>query len=209
MIIRTDEPILSWITAISTIILAFATIWLVVVTNRNTRKSNEELVKSNDLLRTDMLARLRPRFAITNPSLVLFNSNPTKVKFDCRPENQGSIPLRNIKIHHYKQNTKPTLIDIVRDETEIKKQEKSWEMTLEPQWKLQDLNAEWELSEREQKELWVIIWSEFEALGNKEETITAIRFIDMNPIGVDTFIYEDIKDARKKLKDFSDGKIGA
>lgn len=126
--------------AIGTFALVLITLFGIMLSDRRTRRSlahledsNKLTQQSNDLLRTDILARYRPVLQVHNLGIEpLEHPEDAFAQYHPNLRNDGNVEIKNIEIYFKSFPKTLEIIDIIKIEEEIKKHQLPYEGSILP-----------------------------------------------------------------------------
>lgn len=186
--IHVSDPNMIWL-VIGTFILAGATIGSMLWTNFNTRRSN-------NLLRTDLLARLRPAFTF-DLAWVNILQNTNEVEFVCKIISSGTVAITDVIIY-YMADSKRITPNMLLTNDKIKETKYQITGTLEPtRWhyfkeKMPPINSD---------DVWVALWFNYEFLDDVKEEAVAVFYqkISSKGTGFEWYNHKNMQKERAKL----------
>lgn len=162
-------------------------------TEKYSKEQIETVTKSNELLMTELRARLRPQleFAKTQASLQGFEGGD-HIRFCGRIRNAGSVPARNIVASSSVTNN-DQLTELVREKSRL-----PFSQTLVGTI-LPGGYFDYYLTKQGPETTYLVIWFEYTFLGNeKEEALVWINLIPgSEELNHRWFTHEDIKEVQK------------
>ena len=179
--------------------LVSVTALLVYVTWRKMSESNRQTKESNEMMKIELKSRLKPVFHVVNFSPEPQNeANPQTMIYRPQLQNKGPIPARNIHIYYSQKAGLITLVEIIRNEREIKKRRYDHRGILQENYFIKEFETE---LKKWDNEFSVALWIEYEFLdGIKEESIMVLIFKENTVYAMDTYSYSEIVEARNNLK---------
>ncbi len=192
---------------IATVVLAEATIALVIVSQLNVKESRDilrETRESNRLFSLELKGKFKLSFNFKDPH---FFDDAGTLKFGCHMWNMGNVLVRNISIYHTEYSSLITLDELIKNEKDIKKVllEKV-DSTVEPgryhyiSFVVQQDIAQ-SIAQNAVKDFRIAIWLEYEYLHGKEEGIAFVDRYSNGQTGYTWFDNDSIQKRRKELKD--------
>jgi len=194
-IIIQEQVDYSWLGIVIASIVAIIALMGIILTNRRTRESNEELKKSNEILTIELRERYRPQLLLDN-CVIQYESDETNyANFTCKISNVGKIALREIKLANNISTRKLQLNELINKEKDIWKVVREYDATLNPGIAMADYKIRFH--EDNKKEIWITIWFSFKFLDNTDELIYQLHFEDLQYIGFDHYVHDQIEGQRK------------
>ena len=177
--------------------LVYVTIAIAVITLGGIIWSNANITKSNNLLRTDLLARLRPAFTFELAWVTLI-PNTNEVEFTCKIISSGSVAITDVVIY-YMADSKRITPDRVLTNNEIKKTEYRIAGTLEPP---RDHYFKQKMPPVNSDDVWIALWFNYEFLDDEEEEAIAVFYhkISTKGTGFEWYNHKNMQKERAKLK---------
>ncbi|MEM2141062.1 hypothetical protein [Nitrososphaera sp.] len=180
-------------------IIAGATLFISNKQRKATEKYSKEQIdavtKSNELLRTELRARLRPQleFAKTQGSLQGFEGGD-HIRFWGRIRNAGSVPARNI-VASSSVTGNDQLAELIREKSQLRLSQTRIGTILPGGY------FDYYLTKQGPETAYLAIWFEYTFLGNeKEEALVWINLIPgSEELNHRWFTHEDISEARKHM----------
>lgn len=203
VIIQVEDPSITLITLIATIVLAAASIAGVAISVWQTKKSNRITKESNDLLRTEITARLRPIVFLSDVASAVITKSDGKQYLQVKTTitNNGTVPLRNLRVRT--GVIEGILLEhIVKSENELKTQREVLSTFL-PNRSTTEMTFDFSLEEIEEGKDLVVFWFNYKYLDFEEDAIQTLLYNRDNksaePLGYHTA--HDILDARKFIEE--------
>lgn len=205
-IINTDDPTLTAIIAGASLAVAVITFIGIVWTSKLTRKSNQELKRSNELLEKELKNRLRPQFEfIKTQSSLQSNTGNWKVRLYYTIKNSGTVTARKI-IRRSIESRNTEINNIVKEWDSIKNT--TYDVGTIPQNESVDLFEDIPWDADKQTTNW-IIWLEYEYFDIKEKCVIVFPNFGggQQPVPHRWFIHDDVVEAEKRRDDERAGNI--
>ena len=205
-------PELQFVVSIMTVTV---TVGILLVTWRSMRRSNKLTQESNDLLRTELEARVKPVLIIENDNRGMHRAdNSEKYRLFGEILNSGSVPARNVTLYDYIKDSEIKLDELVRHENEIKRSSRELGSIVQDHPLPFSSNKSFDIhAERDHQ---IAIWLEYDFLDEKKEEVIHIFEIEAgqmvslapNPkhsFYLHTYVDNDIKEAIQHWKDLQSG----
>lgn len=193
---------------IVTIIVAIATWAVAFVTYRGNKESNQQTRNSNDLLRTDLYARLKPILRVHNtghepPNPNDPNIDPNIVQYHPNLRNDGMVEASHLRINYKVMEKEVDLEEIIRHEKEIEKHSIPYDGSISSSGGTVVVNAI--NLPRTDKTISAVLWINYKFLDDVDDTIifniicsgTGNHF---RGVVVKNYTVSDIKRVRKEIK---------
>lgn len=162
--------------------------------NKLTRESNNEQRKFNELIRLDIINRLRPRLQVVNTGLEISESSfPGKVRYYPNMANYGNIEANNIRIYFkVMDNTISNVFDILKNKDEIHRNQIIAQTSLAAGASMRIPNpVMWTKKENTNS---VLIWIEYDFLDNlSDEVVYDVKFKATNFESMIPYLQADLK----------------
>ena len=187
---------------IATVVLAEATIALVIVSQLNVKETREiirETLESNRLFSLELQGKFKLSFDFKDPH---FYNEAGIWKFGCHMWNIGNVSVRNISIYHIEYSSLIVLNELIKNEENIKTVllEKV-DSIIEPgRDHYISFTIPQNIAENTTADCRIVIWLEYDYLHGKEEGIAFIDRYSNGQTGYAWFDNDSIQNKRKELK---------
>lgn len=202
----TKEIIISTTDSVSSfwlpLFLVAVTSIIAIITFYYNRKLYDENKQSNELLRTELKAKLKPLLRFTKSSTNLIKENENyKIEFHVIMQNIGEVPMRKIRLIDWKSKNKE-ICHLVK--------EKKTNTYLSVDTLQQGANHEFMFPihwDKDESEAFYVLWFEYVFL-KTEERIVAVFKITAGRENLEHswFVEDDILEAEKEWQDEKSGK---
>lgn len=184
---------------IATLIIAGVTFFGILLSNKRTRESNDALKESNRLLRIDILARYRPILQLHNRGIEpLDKPNDTLAHYHPNLRNDGNVEAKHIRIYYKTFQKTIEIIDIVKEEEDIKKHQIPYDASILPNGVAVVNAIDLPVTNNE---ITVIFWIEYKFLASEEDQIIFnVVFEFMNFKRISHYVSSDIDKAKNDIK---------
>ncbi|MDE1812752.1 MAG: hypothetical protein KGH85_07800 [Thaumarchaeota archaeon] len=208
IIVQVSDPNTIWL-VIATVVLAIATWFVVWITHRGNKESNQFTRESNDLLKLDITNKIRPDLQVVNFSPEPLREGDTTARFFPNIINYGTTSAHSIRIYFKTYLSINNLTDFVKDEDEIKSAIfMPYDGSLLPTQPLRFIMPiEYPLNGQPIR---VMVWIEHKFLENNvNEVIFSIRLQNERYLDHVYYSNSDIIRAREQWRKFKAGETGA
>lgn len=156
-------------------------------------ESNTLVKKSNDLIMLELKHKFEPQLRLTQ-SKIQYETDKITANFTCKITNKGTTSLDNLIIYDHVITKSFDLNEILDKESDIKSQIIKSIISFPPDTEIHDLKVTFQ--ESNQEILKIILWLEFDHVGEHQQLIFVQHFKNLASDGYDLIPYSQIQSAR-------------